>query len=154
VEIIDVNPRRASIARTLGVAFARPDTASTDADVVVHASGSPEGLDLALRVAGAEAKVVEMSWYGDRSVAVPLGEAFHSRRLTIKSSQVGTIPESQRSRWTTRRRMELALRLLADPSLDVLITGESDFEELPLVMTRLAGAAGDTLCHRIRYSRV
>jgi len=154
VEIIDVNPRRASIAHALGVAFARPETASTDADVVVHASGSPEGLDLALRVTGAEATVVEMSWYGDRSVTLPLGEAFHSRRLTIKSSQVGTIPESQRSRWTTRRRMELALRLLADPSLDALITGESDFEELPLVMTRLAGAAGDTLCHRIRYSRV
>jgi len=154
VEIIDVNPRRASIAHALGVAFARPETASTDADVVVHASGSPEGLDLALRVTGAEATVVEMSWYGDRSVTLPLGEAFHSRRLTIKSSQVGTIPESQRSRWTTRRRMELALRLLADPSLDALITGESDFEELPLVMTQLAGAAGDTLCHRIRYSRV
>ena len=43
--------------------------APADADVVIHASGSPAGLELALRVAGFEATIVEMSWYGDQAVA-------------------------------------------------------------------------------------
>jgi hypothetical protein len=81
-----------------------------------------------------------------------LGQSFHARRLTLRSSQVGSVASSQRARWDTRRRMQLALTLLADPVLDRLITGESAFEELPEVMAQLAAAGGDTLCHRIRYS--
>jgi 2-desacetyl-2-hydroxyethyl bacteriochlorophyllide A dehydrogenase len=152
VELVDVNERRASIATALGVRFAQPSEASRDRDVVIHASGAPAGLDLALRVAGFEATITELSWFGDQHVSLPLGRAFHANRLTIKSSQVGHVAASQRVRWTTRRRMELALRLLRDPSLDVLITGESRFEDLPAVMATLASDPGDTLCHRIRYS--
>ena len=92
-----------------------------------------------------------MSWYGDQAVPVALGEGFHARRLTLKSSQVGSVAASQRARWDARRRMRLALGMLADPSLDVLITGESEFDALPEVMATLAAAPGDTLCHRIRY---
>ena len=58
---------------------------------MIHASGSPAGLELALDIAGFEATVVEMSWYGDQTVPIPLGEAFHARRLTLKSSQVGHV---------------------------------------------------------------
>jgi 2-desacetyl-2-hydroxyethyl bacteriochlorophyllide A dehydrogenase len=151
VELVDVNPARASIARALGVTFATPDTASANADVVIHASGSPSGLQCALGVAGFEATIVELSWYGSQHVPVALGEAFHARRLTIKSSQVGAVASSQRPRWDTRRRMQLALTLLADPAVDALITGESEFDKLPEVMASLADAPGDTLCHRIRY---
>lgn len=153
VELIDINPTRSSIASALGVPFARPATATGEADVVIHASASQDGLDLALRLAAFEATVVELSWYGDRQVAVPLGEAFHARRLMLKSSQVGTVADSQRARWTTQRRMHLALTLLTEPALDALITGESDFTALPDVMARLAREPGDTLCHRIRYSQ-
>jgi hypothetical protein len=92
-----------------------------------------------------------LSWYGDQAVPVALGQGFHSRRLTLKSSQVGSVAGSQRARWDTRRRMQLALALLADPALDVLITGESDFEVLPQVMAEIAAHPGDTLCHRVRY---
>ena len=151
VELIDVNPGRAAVAKAVGVRLATPDTASQDVDLVVHASGSPAGLDLALRLAGFEATIVEMSWYGDQSVPLALGAAFHARRLTLKSSQVGAVASSQRARWNTQRRMQLALNLLTDPALDVLITGESEFEQLPAVMARLSNAPGDTLCHRIRY---
>jgi threonine dehydrogenase-like Zn-dependent dehydrogenase len=151
VELIDIRSHRSAIARALGVRFARPETASGDADLVIHASGSPAGLDLALRIAGFEARIVELSWYGDQEVPVALGQSFHSRRLTLKSSQVGNVASSQRARWDTRRRMRLALALLADPALDVLITGESDFETLPEVMAVIA-QSGDTLCHRIRYA--
>ena len=151
VQLVDRNARRADVAKALGVPFASVDDAMRDADVVVHASGSPDGLRLALDVAGFEATVVEMSWFGDREVPLALGGSFHSRRLTILSSQVGRVAPDQRARWDTQRRMALALSLLTDASLDVLVTGESPFDELPDVMTRLAGAPGDVLCHRIRY---
>lgn len=151
VELVDINRGRAAIASALGVRFASPDQASKDADIVFHSSGSAEGLDLALRLAGFEATIIELSWYGSHEVPLALGEAFHARRLTLKSSQVGTVASSQRARWDSARRMRLALELLGDPSLDVLITGESEFEALPMTMAKLAEAPGDVLCHRVRY---
>lgn len=157
VELVDPNERRRAIARALGVAFATPASARAEADVIVHASGSPEGLALALRIAALESTIVELSWYGSRLVPLPLGEAFHARRLTLKSSQVGTVAGVQRARWTPRRRLALALSLLTDPAVDALVTDESPFAELPQVMQRLsappadAPEAADTLCHRVRY---
>lgn len=151
VELLDVNPQRADAARALGVPFASPKAAQGDADVVLHASASPEGLALACGLAGDETTITELSWYGDRTVPLPLGAAFHARRLRLQSSQVGGVATSQRSRWTHRRRMELALRLLAHSELDTLISGESAFDDLPRVMQALATAPGDALCHRIRY---
>ena len=152
VDLVDVNPRRAAIARELGVRFAAPDVVLEGADLVIHASGSPEGLALALRVAAFEATIVELSWYGNQAVSLPLGEAFHVRRLTLKSSQVSNVAPSQRARWDTRRRRQLALTMLTDAALDALITGESEFDALPEVMARLAATPGDTLCHRVRYA--
>jgi 2-desacetyl-2-hydroxyethyl bacteriochlorophyllide A dehydrogenase len=152
VELVDLNPARASVAHALGVRFVANASASTDRDVVLHTSGAPAGLALALSIAGVEARIVEMSWYGDQPVAMPLGEAFHARRLTMISSQVGRIAPAQRARWDTARRMELVMAMLAEPALDALITGESRFDELPEVMARLSSAPGDTLCHRIRYA--
>lgn len=151
VELIDTNPRRAPIAAALGVRFASPATASAQADLVIHASGSPAGLAQGLRLAGFEATVLELSWYGDREVPLPLGQGFHQRRLTLRSSQVGSIAAAQRARWSYRRRLALALSLLADPVLDRLITGEDAFDDLPAVQARLARDPGDTLMHRIRY---
>ena len=151
VELVDVNPQRASIANALGVRFADPASARDNADVVIHTSGSPSGLALALRLAAFEATVVEMSWYGDQAVTLPLGEHFHAQRLTITSSQVGSVAASQRARWDAPRRMRLALAMLADSVLDALVTGESAFEEMPELMARLSASPGNTLCHRIRY---
>ncbi|MGF1643999.1 MAG: zinc-binding alcohol dehydrogenase [Thiotrichales bacterium] len=151
VELIDIDPTRARVAARLGLGFALPAQARDDADLVLHTSGNPAGLETALHIAGFEARVIELSWYGTRRVALSLGEAFHARRLTLRSSQVGSIAASQRARWSYRRRLELALRLLAEPRLDGLITGESAFEDLPTVMTRLSGAAAGEICHRIRY---
>ena len=152
VELVDVNPQRASIARALGVRFAEPASASDGRDVVIHASGAASGLALALSIGGFEAVIVEMSWYGDGAVPVALGEGFHAKRLTLRSSQVGSVAATQRARWDPARRMALAMSMLAEPALDALITGESDFDELPEVMARLATAPGDALCHRIRYA--
>jgi threonine dehydrogenase-like Zn-dependent dehydrogenase len=151
VQLIDTNPRRARLAAALGVDFALPEAATPAADRVIHASGSPAGLALGLGLAGFEATLVELSWYGTREVALPLGQAFHQRRLTLRSSQVGSVASAQRARWDHRRRLDLALSLLSDPVLDTLITGEDAFADLPRVQARLARDPGDTLMHRIRY---
>jgi len=152
VMLMDVNPARAAIARAWGLEFARQVNTGYEADLVIHASGSSEGLGHALTAAGQEATIVELSWYGARQVTLPLGEAFHSRRLLLKSSQVGRIPPHRSVRWDFRRRLALALDLLGDERLDRLITGESPFEQLPEIMPKLATDPGDSLCHRIRYS--
>lgn len=151
VELIDINPGRAEIAERLGVDFALPEDARGDADLVVHASGSSAGLEQAIALAGFEATVLELSWYGTKPVTLPLGAAFHRRRLSLRSSQVGQVATAQRARWDFRRRLDLALALLADPALDVLISGEDDFDDLPAVQARLASDPGGTLMHRIRY---
>ncbi|RFF27500.1 MULTISPECIES: zinc-binding alcohol dehydrogenase [unclassified Wenzhouxiangella] len=151
VTLIDLQTRRERLAERLGVGFAAPGQAEGDCDVVVHASGSESGLASALALAGNQARVVEMSWYGTTRPAVPLGEAFHSRRLSLISSQVGQLPPERQPRWTYRRRLELALRLLTDPALDHLISGASSFENLAEDMPGLLGHSGDVLCHRIEY---
>ena len=151
VELVDVDERKCAAARALGVPFRAPDAARRDADVVLHASGTAAGLATALELAGFEATVTELSWYGADSPPVPLGAAFHSRRLKLESSQVGTVAAAQRARWSSARRMQLVMRLLAHAELDALVTGESPFEELPAVLARLAAAPGYTLTHRIVY---
>jgi threonine dehydrogenase-like Zn-dependent dehydrogenase len=151
VELVDIDPGKASIASALGLVFVGPDRARREADLVIDASGSGEGLRLALGLAGFEARIIELSWFGRESVELPLGEAFHSKRLQIVSSQVAHIAPDQRSRWNHLRRSALVMRLLEDATLDALITGESRFDELPEVMRRLAESGDGSLCHRITY---
>ncbi|SDR28100.1 zinc-dependent alcohol dehydrogenase [Thermostaphylospora chromogena] len=153
VQLVDVDPGRAAVAAALGVEFAAPAEAAGECDIVVHASATEEGLARSLELLAAEGTVVELSWYGDRRVSLPLGEAFHSRRLVVRGSQVGAVSPARRARRTFADRMALALRLLADPAFDALITGECAFEELPEVMPRLTGGQIPGLCHRVGYGR-
>ncbi|WP_245238814.1 zinc-binding alcohol dehydrogenase [Streptomyces sp. MZ04] len=152
VQLVDVDPARAEVAAMLGVAFADPAQARDDCDVVFHASATQAGLRRSLELLVPEGSVVDLSWYGDRSVTLPLGEFFHSRRLSLRSSQVGAVPPERRGRHTAADRLSLALDFLRDPTFDVLITGESDFDELPRVMAEIATGKLPGLCHRIRYS--
>ena len=152
VTVVDPCRAREEVAHALGLAW-RPDPPpEASADLVIHASGTPEGLRAALQIAVVDATIVEASWYGAREVSLPLGEAFHARRLTIRSSQVGRVPPDRAGTWSRKRRLRFALTLLADERFDALVSGESRFEELPDVLARLSDAPGDTLCHRIRYS--
>jgi len=149
VELVDVLAARRGVAETLGVSFAEPGAASRERDLVFHASGRGEGAALALSLAGTDAMVVEMSWFGDGDVALPLGRDFHVRRLTLRSSQVGTVSPNARERFTHRARLSLALSLLTDARLDCLVDAETKFEDLPQAMARAAAAGG--LCLRVRY---
>jgi NADPH:quinone reductase-like Zn-dependent oxidoreductase len=147
---IDINEARRQPAEALGLAFTT-DESRDDHDIVIHASGKAEGLNTALSMLGMEGRVIEMSWYGTGKAPVALGEAFHSRRLTIRSSQVGQINPQQQPRHGYLDRMALALSLLQAPELDVLVNAESAFEDLPRTLFELATGQRDSLCHCIRY---
>jgi threonine dehydrogenase-like Zn-dependent dehydrogenase len=149
VQLVDADPARSAVAAALGVAFAAPDRADGECDLVIHASATAAGLARSLELLATEGTVIELSWYGDREVSVPLGEFFHARRLTVRSSQVGGIVPGRRRTYADR--LALALDLLRDPAFDALITGHCRFGELPEIMPRLADGTLPALCHRIDY---
>ncbi len=153
ITLVDPDPDRARLAEQLGASWRTPGTLGrTDHDLIFEASGTADGLREALGVAGHEATIAVVSWFGDRDVPLPLGEAFHSRRLTLRSTQVGRVAPERAARWPHARRLALALELLDDPTLDALISGESDFDDLPATLPRLANEASGVLCHRVRYA--
>ncbi len=151
VTLVDVDRSRADLAAALGAEFAAPDEVSGDRDLVVHASATSAGLQTALDLLAIEGTVLDLSWYGDARVGIALGGAFHSRRLTIRASQVGMVSPSRRGSRSTADRLALAMELLQDSAFDALLTGESSFRELPDVMRRLADGTLPALCHTITY---
>jgi threonine dehydrogenase-like Zn-dependent dehydrogenase len=151
VQLVDVVPERAAVAAALGVEFVLPAHAIPGRDLVVHTSATSAGLQLSLDLLGPEGTVIELSWYGRREVSLSLGGSFHSDRLSIRSSQVGVLSPARRANRTLADRLALALDLLRDPALDVLITGESRFDQLPDVFARLSGGALPALCHLVAY---
>ena len=151
VTVVDVEPSRAEVAHHLGVRFALADDAPGDCDLVVHASGTAEGLQLCLDLLAADGTVLDLSWYGDGVVSLRLGGRFHTHRLAIRASQVGVVAERRRGRRTTTQRLQLALELLRDPAYDALLTGSSPFDELPEVLRALDDGSLHALCHTITY---
>lgn len=151
VQLIDINTQREKIAKALETPFLAPEKAQTDQDIVIHCSATEKGLNTALELAGFEATVIELSWFGDRTATINLGGAFHSQRLQIKGSQVGHIASPQRARWSYQRRLQLALSRLQDPVLDCLISGESHFSDLPDTLKELSSPGNTSLCQRIAY---
>ncbi len=153
VTLVDLNPARADVAAGLGVRFALPDDAAGARDLVVHTSATSAGLQLSLDLLAAEGEVIDLSWYGDAEVRLSLGGVFHSRRLGIRASQVGTVsppapaavpPASVwRSRWSC-----CATQRSTSSS-----PGTSRFEELPEVMAAMARGGVDGICHTITYGR-
>ena len=151
VQLVDVDESKAALAAALGVGFATPDAADGDLDLVVHASATDAGLARSLELLAPEGMVVELSWYGDRRVNVPLGEWFHSRRLTLRSSQVGTVSPARSGRKGYAERLAIAFELLADPAFDALVTRECRFDELPSVVPGLISDEPSALCLRVMY---
>jgi NADPH:quinone reductase-like Zn-dependent oxidoreductase len=151
VVLVDVNPARKEVADRLGVGFAEIADAPRGRDIVINTSGSDAGLQLALETVVTEGEVIEASWYGDRPATLMLGADFHSRRLTIRSSQVGAVAARRRGNRTTRDRLALALQLLKDPAFDALLTADSSWRDLPEVMAGLADGTRDDLCHTINW---
>ena len=151
LQLIDVDPDKRSFAETLGVEFSHPDDALPDCDIVIHCSASQAGLERSLQLVGDEGDIIEMSWYADRNVTLPLGQDFHARRLSIRASQVGVVARARRHRRTTADRLQLAASLLRDPVFDAFLTGSAAFKELPDVVQQLSDGSLDALCHVIEY---
>ncbi len=154
VTLVDVDPERAAVADALGLTFSTPEEAPRGQDLVVHTTATSAGLRTALELVADDAEVLELSWYGDRPVSVALGGRFHSGRLGIRASQVGTVAASRRGRWTRRERLALALDLLRDPAFDALLTSTSSLAQLPSVMARFAAGDLSGICHSVTYPEV
>lgn len=150
VELVDTDPGRAPVAAALGAGFAAPQDAAGDCDLVVHASATSAGLQRSLELLAPDGEVIELSWYGTRRVELALGGPFHSRRLAVRASQVGTV-SPRRARRGYAERMNLAMRLLADARFDVLVSGECRLEELPEVMAGETTGEPRGLCIRVHY---
>ena len=151
VTVVDVEPDRAEVVGAIGARFALPAEAEGGRDLVVHASATSSGLQLSLDLLSPEGTVVELSWYGDAAVNLRLGSTFHSRRLSVRASQVGAVSPARSGRRSTTDRLGLALRLLEDPAYDALVTGRSAFDDLPETLPRLADGSLPALCHTITY---
>lgn len=151
VTLIDIRPDRATVAEALGVGFSLAGAAKPGADIVFHTSATESGLRLALEIAAFEARIVEVSWFGDKEITLPLGAAFHSQRLQIISTQVGAVSPARRGRMSHRQRLETAISLLDDARLDVLITEDVAFDDLPAALPRLLAADAPGIATAIRY---
>jgi hypothetical protein len=92
-----------------------------------------------------------MSWFGEGAIPVPLGGAFHQKRLQIISSQVGSVSPSRRPRWDYARRLRKALSLLDDPALDALITDEVAFSDLPDQIGEILAPGAPGIATVVRY---
>ncbi|UHS64220.1 zinc-binding alcohol dehydrogenase [Agrobacterium vaccinii] len=148
--LVDSNPERRAHVQAMGISFAEAGKLDGEFDVLINASASGAALADAIQHGGIEARIVEASWYGDKPVTISLGGAFHSKRLSLISSQVGSIPATRKARWSFARRMAKALDLLHDDRLDNLISGETAFADLAEDYPRILSSQ-DTLCHRIHY---
>jgi threonine dehydrogenase-like Zn-dependent dehydrogenase len=149
VTVVDIDPTRATLAQAFGCGFALPDAAPGEQELIVHSSASEAGLRLCLSRAAFEARIIEASWYGDAAPALPLGEAFHARRLRLVASQVGAVAAPMRGRRSHAARLAMALALLADARFDALLEGPTAFADLPAAMPTILRAGG--LCHVVSY---
>lgn len=136
VVAVEPLPWRRAAAGRLGVDAIPPDQvagAIPDGGVplVVEVTGQPSVLSGALGLLAHEGTALVVSWYGRNDVPLPLGGDFHRRRLTIRSSQVSTIPARLADRWTVARRREVVRELLGELALDVVATHAVPFDDAP-----------------------
>jgi 2-desacetyl-2-hydroxyethyl bacteriochlorophyllide A dehydrogenase len=138
---------RRAAAPAFGVEAMAPDelparvaeaTGGVGVALAIEASGNPSALASSLTLLAHEGTALVASWYGTKAVTLPLGAEFHRRRLSIRSTQVSTIPAGLQDRWNVARRRKAALDLFPELPLDVLAT-----HEFPVIDAEAAFAAVD-----------
>jgi threonine dehydrogenase-like Zn-dependent dehydrogenase len=153
----DPLPERRSLATALGIRAVRPEELASQlpsggVPLAVELSGSPVALAGTLDLLAHEGTALVGSWYGRQQVELPLGGAFHRRRLTIRSSQVSTIPAALAGRWDVGRRRRVAVALLGELPLSALATTEFAFEEAPQAYRALDSREPGIVHVALRYS--
>jgi threonine dehydrogenase-like Zn-dependent dehydrogenase len=114
---------RRDLAGRLGVTAAAPEEMTEgEVPLVIDASGNPDAPAVALDMLAHEGTLLVASWFGTKPVVLPLGGAFHRRRLIIRSTQVSTVPARLSGTWTRSRRRREAVDLLAELPLAQLCT--------------------------------
>jgi len=114
---------RRGLAAHLGLMAVAPgELAGQEVPLVIDASGNPGAPAAALDMLAHEGTLLVASWFGTKPVTLPLGGAFHRRRLTIRSTQVSTIPARLSAGWTLSRRRSAAAELLPELPLTELCT--------------------------------
>ena len=152
IEIIDSDPRKKPIAQALGLQFSlAKELKQHKFDVIFHTSASGTGLQAAINCANFEGRIIEMSWYGNKSVDLSLGGAFHSQRLKLISSQVGHIAKPHRHNVSHMERMAQAISILDDNRLDKLLHPRVSFRELPESIDHIFDTKSDALCAIVEY---
>lgn len=131
-------PWRRDLAESVGLTAVPPDeleagvagaTKGRGAPLLIEASGNPAALADGLRVLAHEGTAIVVSWYGTKPVTLPLGAEFHRRRLTIRSTQVSSIPARLAGEWSRERRRRVALELLGELPLGAVATHEFAFAD-------------------------
>jgi threonine dehydrogenase-like Zn-dependent dehydrogenase len=121
-------PWRRAVASDLGVTAVAPaELVNEQVPLVIDASGNPEAAALALDLLAHEGTLLVASWFGAKPVVLPLGGAFHRRRLTIRSTQVSTVPARLSGTWDRSRRRRETVGLLSELPLAQLCTHVFDF---------------------------
>jgi threonine dehydrogenase-like Zn-dependent dehydrogenase len=114
---------RRGLAGRLGVTAVAPEEfGQEEVPLVIEASGNTEAPARALDLLAHEGTLLVVSWFGSKPVELPLGGVFHRRRLTIRSTQVSTIPARMSATWTVARRRAEAAALLPELPLAELCT--------------------------------
>jgi threonine dehydrogenase-like Zn-dependent dehydrogenase len=123
---------RRALADSLGATTAAPDELVDEkVPLVIDASGSPDAPAMALNMLAHEGTLLIASWFGTQPVVLPLGGAFHRRRLTIRSTQVSTVPARLTRTWSRSRRRREAVELLPELPLAQLCTHVFAFGDAP-----------------------
>lgn len=137
VEVVVLEKNEYRIAQAQQMGFTTNPDKLENFDYSFHTSGSSAGLQTCIEAVGMEGKIIELSWYGTKSVTIQLGASFHQQRKQLISSQVGHVPFSKSARWNYKRRKAVVWELLKNPVFDAHITDEVAFTDSPAFFEEL-----------------
>ena len=148
IDVTGVEPlaERRNVASRFGLRAIPPEEVRDGVAMVVECSGRPDVLAGALDLLDHEGTALVASWYGDKPVELPLGGAFHRRRLTIRSTQVSSIPRHLQEEWTFERRTQTAVSMLKGLPVELLATHTFQLSEAQAAF-EAAAAQADGLIH-------
>ena len=159
----DPLPWRRAVARSFSLSSVDPAELKSHVDdltegrgttLIVEVSGNPKALSEALELTAHEGTVMVASWFGTKHVSLPLGGAFHRRRLTLRSTQVSTIPARLTAEWTKKRRVETSPSLMKELPLDLLATHEFPLPQVSRAFHAVDSSTDGLIHAAINYQEV
>lgn len=150
VQVLEIDPGRKKKAKEMGFEVVE-NPEQEQYDLAFHTSASAGGLQKCIDSVGLEGKIIELSWYGTKSIALQLGGSFHRNRKQLISSQVSIIPKQKSARWDYKRRKETVFELLKNDIFDQHISHIIPFEDTPDFFQKLRTDKLEGLGYLIKY---